>query len=1016
MRTALAGGDLKKLLDDAEKIDLDPKLIEELTRPLGKDEKEQVEAVRRVVSGFPTLDVKPVVEETGTLDNVGHFFKSLVASDEKPNLSEEDQAQRAALRRWVGQRASDRLCDEEGDRIREIRSIVVTSINNRDILIEDLVEGGRLAPGERAGVQGVVVGQQTRLGRVSQARPLEKRTVTGIYRVVDAQGKPLWRDEVDKVQCIVLLRKGEDSLPALKDIEAKVQELNDPTSGKMLPGVYIEPYYDRTDLINITTDTVHENLAVGISLVVVILFMFISNVRAAIIVAINIPLALLVAFSLLFLRGKSANLLSIGAVDFGIIVDSSVIMVENIYRHLASGDHAYLPLKERILKSSREIDRALLFSTAIMVCAFLPLFTMSGPEGQLFGPMADTYAFSLGGALLLATTTTPVLCMIFFKNLKPVADNFLVAFLKRRYLTQLDRCMRYRWLTVGFMTSLMVATGFLLPHLGREFMPELEEGNLWVRGRFPLNISLERVTENADEVRSILCSYPEVETAVVQIGRPDDGTDTDGFYNMELFVPVRPQEQWPKTVDQTGWRRWIYGRKRSRTKEELVNEMNAELSRKIPGADFNFSQNIRDNVMESLSGVKGDNSVKIIGPDLDKLDDLAEKLRDRLREIKGIENVGVFSIKGQTNMEFRVDLEKCKKWGVSANDVNTVIQTALGGKAYSTMIEGEKQFDITVRWPKWRRASETAVLDIPVDIVNNQLVMASGPSVNPSPSGSSILPPPKGGSQLDTSNPITNSPRKTLRDLVSPLSKDGTRSDPNGSFVRSGASTIYREQGKRLIAVKFSIRGRDLGSAVSEAREKTRDLFQAPYRADWSGEFEEMEAAEGKLLWIVPLSLGLIFVLLYAAFRSFLDAIVVLSNVLALGVGGLWALWLTHTNFSISAAVGFISLFGVAIMDGLLLISSFNANRAHGLPLRDAILQGAAKRVRPVTMTALTAVLGLLPAALSTKIGAQTQRPLAIIVVGGMLMTLFITRYLMPVLYSFYGNREPPEGSGDLAH
>ncbi len=623
----------------------------------------------------------------------------------------------------IGERAGARLRQEENERIQEIRKIVVTSINNREILVGDLVEGGRLAPGERAGDRGVVVGTQTRLGRVSQASPSGKQTAQGVYRVVDSKGKVMWRDEEDKVQCIVLLRKGEDSLPALKDVEKKVEELNDPTSGKMLPGVYIEPYYDRTDLINVTTDTVHENLAVGIGLVVVILFMFISNVRAAVIVAINIPLALLVAFSLLFLRGKSANLLSIGAVDFGIIVDSSVIMVENIYRHLASGDHAHLPLKERILKSSREIDRALLFSTAIMVCAFLPLFTMSGPEGQLFGPMADTYAFSLAGALILATTTTPVLCMLFFKKLKPVEDNFLVKFFKRRYLAQLQRCLNHRWLTLGIMTGLMVATGFIIPRLGREFMPELEEGNLWVRGRFPLNISLERVTENADQVRHILCSYPEVETAVVQIGRPDDGTDTDGFYNIELFVPVRPQTEWSKTVEQTGWRRWLYGAKRSRTKEELVNDMNAELSRKIPGADFNFSQNIRDNVMESLSGIKGDNSVKIVGPDLDKLDDLAEKMRDRLREIKGIENVGIFSIKGQTNMEFRVDLEKCKTWGVSANDVNTVIQTALGGKAFSTMIEGEKQFDIALRWPKWRRGSETSILDIPVDIGNNQLVL-----------------------------------------------------------------------------------------------------------------------------------------------------------------------------------------------------------------------------------------------------------------------------------------------------
>ncbi|HKI34234.1 MAG TPA: efflux RND transporter permease subunit, partial [Gemmataceae bacterium] len=500
-----------------------------------------------------------------------------------------------------------------------------------------------------------------------------------------------------------------------------------------------------------------------------------------------------------------------------------------------------------------------------------------------------------------------------------------------------------------------------------------------------------------------------------QIGRPDDGTDSCGFYNIELFVPLRPDKQWPKVVEETGWRRWIHGPKRARTKLELVKEMNEELSRKVPGVDFNFSQNIRDNVMEALSGIKGDNSVKILGPDLEKLDDIAEKVKDRLRGVRGMENVGVFTIKGQTNLEFCVDKEKCKKFGVSANDVNTVIQTALGGKAYSTMIEGEKQFDITVRWPKWRRSSESTILDIPVDIVNNQLVLASGPSATPSPYGTGYAPPPKAGTQADTSNPITNAPRLRLGELVTPLGKDN-KPDPKGKFVRSGASTIYREQGERLIAVKFSVRNRDLGGAVAEAREKTEDLFQAPYRAVWSGEFEEMEQAEAKLMWIIPLSLGLIFVLLYMAFRSVIDALLVLANVLDLSVGGVWALLLTHTNFSISAAVGFVSIFGVAVMDGLLLVSYFNRMRAHGLPLREAILEGASKRVRPVMMTALTAIFGLLPAAFSTRIGAQTQRPLAIVVVGGMVTTLFLTRYLMPLLYSFYGHRDPPAGASDMAH
>ncbi len=656
-----------------------------------------------------------------------------------------------------------------------------------------------------------------------------------------------------------------------------------------------------------------------------------------------------------------------------------------------------------------------------MVCAFIPLFTMSGPEGALFGPMAQTYGFALGGALILALTLAPVLCLLFFKHLKPAPDNFLVRGLKTSYLRQLARVLRHRWIALGLFTGLILFTAiYAVPRLGHEFMPELEEGNLWVRSRFPLNMSLERASQDATQIRNILTSYPEVDTVIVQVGRPDDGTDVATFSNFELFVDLLPQARWPKLVQNAGWRRWLHGDKRARTKEELIEAMNAELRSKVSGADYNFSQNIRDNVMESLSGIKGDNSVKIFGPDLEKLDEIAEKVKQRLDRIDGIKDVGIFTIKGQVDFNFRVDLEKCRRWGVSANDVTTVVATALGGKAYSTMIEGEKQFDITVRWPRERRASEETVLDIPVDIINNQVFLASGPGWNPNPTGSGQLPPSKTGYNVDTSNQITNTPRRTLRDFVTPLGKDG-RPDPDGSFVRPGAATIYREAAEgegaeRLCAIKFSVRGRDLGGAVNEARDKTRDLFQSPYHAKWSGEFEEMETAEAKLLWIIPLSLGLIFVLLYMAFRSFIDAILVLANVLDLSVGGVWALYLTGTNFSISAAVGFVSIFGVAVMDGLLLVSYFNRMRAQGLPLRESILEGASKRVRPVMMTALTAIFGLLPAAFSTRIGAQTQRPLAIVVVGGMVTTLFLTRYLMPLLYSFYGHREPPEGAGEMAH
>jgi cobalt-zinc-cadmium resistance protein CzcA len=906
--------------------------------------------------------------------------------------------------------AASILRGEERRRIRDIRGLVIASVNNQPIRVEDVVEGGRYSLERGAGEEGVVVSNQTRLGRIGYWKADRERPPGSALTLAD-----VGHDEDDKVQCIVLLRKGEETLPALKDVKKKVEELNDPASGRMLPGVEIEPYYNREDLLHITTETVTENLLAGMSLVIVILFMFVSNVRTAIIVAINVPLALLFAFSLLYFRGKSANLLSIGAVDFGIIVDSSVIMVENIYRNLAAGALPELSIKERIFRFAREIERPLVFSTLIMVCAFIPLFTMSGPEGQLFGPMADTYAFALAGALILATTLTPVLCMLFFKNFKPVGENLLVRFLKSRYLWQLRLCLRYRWTTIIVMCSLIGGTFFLLPHVGREFMPELEEGNLWIRGTAPLNITLERQVELSRQARAIMASYPEVESIVAQLGRPDDGTDTAGFYNSEYFVPLRPEKEWPTLVAQTGWRSWLWGSRRARTKQEIITAMNTELNDKLPGIVWNFSQNIRDNVMEAMSGVKGDNSVKIFGPDLDQLEVLATRVKNVLQGIDGIENVGIFHIRGQSHLEFRVDPDKCQKWGVMTADVNNVVSSALGAVAQSSMVEGEKRFDIAIRWPKWLRSNETAILDIPVDIINNQVVLPSGPSLVPWASGSGQAPPDTAGTPARTDNRISSTPRLRLRDLVSPVGPDGAP-DPYGQFEVAGASDIYRENGKRMIAIKFSVRGRDLAGAVADAREQTKAIFQAPYRAVWSGEFEEMEDAEARLMIIIPLSLGLIFVLLYMAFRSLLDTIVVLSNVLDLSMGGLWALLLTGTNFSISAAVGFVSLFGVAIMDGLLMISAFNANRAHGMQLHEAIMQGAGKRVRAVMMTALTAILGLLPAALSTKIGSQTQRPLAIVVVGGMVTTLFLTRYLMPVLYSFYGHREPPEGSGDLAH
>ena len=933
--------------------------------------------------------------------------------------------------------AAAHLRAEEDRRVRGLRDTVVATVNNMPVRVGDLVDGGPLAYPQEIGMRGVVVGHQTRLGKVSLSRP--KKGPDG-RDLKDDAGNVLWTDEEEKVQSIVLLRKGEDSLPALAGVHAKVDQLNDPAAGRLLPGVKIEPYYDRTELIGITTETVRENLVVGIILVVIILLMFLGNVRVALIVAINIPLALLFAFGVLYARGKSANLLSIGAVDFGIIVDSSVIMAESVYRKLTSGEHPEWDLREKILHASGEIQRALLFSTLIMVCAFIPLFAMTGAEGQLFGPMADTYAFALGGGLMLAVLLTPVLCKLFLRGVGPTRDNVLVRLMKRQYLWVLDHCLRFRGVFVAAMLGLVAVTGWqAYRNLGREFMPELEEGNLWVRGMYPRNASLETVAEGSRLARAIMRKYPEVEAIANQMGRPDDGTDPEGFYKSEFFVPLKPRGNWPAAKPATGYQTW-FGDRRPRTKPELVADMTAELEAALPGVDWNFSQNIRDNVMESISGVKGDNSVKIYGPDLEDLQRLARQVVARLGGVPGVSDAGVLDVMGQPNLELPWDPDKCKRWGVSVADLQTVIQSAIGGQAASTMIEGEKRFDITLRWPKPLRDSERAILDIPVDVVNNQVTGGYQPAVGPTRMtgqavglttyGTTNPGPAVWGSQNNaTGNYTAGTPRRRLGDLITPITPDG-RPAPDGTFVRPGASMIFREQGVRMIAVKFSVRGRDLAGAVDEAKQKTADLIQPPYRTEWSGEFEQMQDSEARLMVIIPVALVLIFALLYLAFGSLLDAVVVLSNVLALTVGGIWALMLTGTNFSTSAAVGFVSLFGVAIMGGLLMVSYFNALRAQGVPLREAIMQGAEKRLRPVVMTGMTAILGLLPAALAVRpawdetghfrliepIGVQTQQPLAIVVVGGMLISLLLTQYLMPVLYSFYGHREPPEGSGGMAH
>lgn len=904
------------------------------------------------------------------------------------------------------------LRTSEDRRLNEVRSIVLAATNNVPIRVGDVVDGGSYSSDTQATERGVIVGAHPLQGRVAVSRPV---TNAEGEDQLDAEGNRIWEDRPDVVQGIVLLRKAEQSLPALNDVKDKVKELNSKT-GKLLPGVTVEPIYDRTRLVDLTTHTVRENVVIGIVLVSLILLVFLNHFQSAMIVAINIPLALLFAMAVLYFRGKSANLLSLGAVDFGIIVDSSVIMVEAIFRSLSAGERSDLDLEDRVLRASSDVERGLFYSTIIMVFALLPLFTMQGPEGQIFGPMADTYAFALGGALLLALTLSPVLCRLFFTNIKPSTDNFIVRGLKIFYGTQLKLALHFRWLSVGLFVAMIVVTAAIIPFLGAEFMPELEEGNIYVRGTFPVNVSLDEVADKAAVARKILQKHPETTLILNQMGRPDDGTDPTGFYNCEFSVPLKSHEDWPKTARQEGWKRWIHGPLRPRTKDELIETMNRELNEAIPGVDWNFSQYIRDNVMETLSGVKGENAVKIFGPDLDKLELIAERVKSTLSGVRGIENVGIFRIKGQANLEFAIDRSKCALWNVSVSDVQDVLATAVGGKSLTQVVEGERKFDMTLRWPERLRYNENMILDIPVEVVGNRLSTEENDSGDKTNSGKidyaggrrSNLAVTGSRENMTYSNWATV-PRRRLRDLVTPIGENG-EPQPDGSFVRSGASTIYREKASRLIAVKFSVRGRDLAGAVAEAQTKTQDFFDAPYSAEWSGEFQEMQEAVARLVVAASLALGLIIILLYLALRSLLDAFVVLSNVVVMSMGGVWALYLTGEHFNISAGVGFISVLGVGIMNGLLLISWFNNSRSLGVPLHDALIDGIEKRIRPLTMTALTAIFGLLPAAVSTQIGSETQRPLAIVVVGGMI-TIMLMVNLIPVLYSFYGHRQPREGS-----
>jgi cobalt-zinc-cadmium resistance protein CzcA len=822
---------------------------------------------------------------------------------------------------------ADRAYAIEVEKLEDIQDVVVTTYQNMPVYIKQIAR--------------VVIGYQPRLG------------------VVGRDG------ENDVVEGIVLMRKYEKSLPTSVKVQEKIDDLN--TSGILPKGMRIVPFNRRTDLVYVTTHNVLHNMLVGMGLVVLILFVFLGDITSAGIVALMIPLAILFSVSVLYIQGKSANLLSIGAIDFGIIVDSSVIIVENVYRHITAPDaDRTRPLVDRIIEASYEIERALFFSTLIIVCAFIPLFSMTGPEGALFGPMANTYAFAICGALILAVTLTPVLCSFLFINKKEEKETFVDRIMKLRYLVMLDRILNHRYLLLGAMGSLLAFTIWLIPQLGGEFMPPLEEGNLWIRALLPRTVSLQEAARMAPRLREVIGSIPEIRAVMSHVGRPDDGTDVTSYFNLEFNAPLIPMEEWrKKPVKFLGMELW----QRAITREEIQDEL-MEKFRAFPSVNFSFSQLIRDNVEEALSGVKGANSIKLFGDDLKVLETTGQRVINILNSVPGIANAGLFHIIGQPNLEIQIDRHECARYGINVADVEAVVQVAVGGRAFTKMVEGEKRFDIVLRLPKHQRDDPEVIGRIPVD--------------TPGQDG-------KPGARIP------------LRQVA--------RIDPH----KPGAAYIYRENNRRYIPIKFSVQGRDLASTIAEAQRKVSDPHNGAklppgYSIDWSGEFQQMEEANDRLLWIVPISIGLILTLLYTAFSSVKDSLLVMVNVVEASMGGILALWITGTPFSISAAVGFVSVFGVAVQDGVLLISYFNQLRQAGLPVREAVMRGAELRVRPVVMTSLTAALGLFPAAIATSIGSQAQRPLGIVVVGAMLCTLFLTRYLMPVLYTFF---PAPAGHGE---
>ncbi len=747
-------------------------------------------------------------------------------------------------------------------------------------------------------------------------------------------------DRDDVVEGVVLLQRGYKAMPVLDKVREKVDELN---TWKLPSGIKIRTFYDRTALINTTVETVTDILLSGMVLVFVLLYVFLGNFRAAGIVALTIPMSLLFTFAMMVLIGQSANLISLGAIDFGIIVDATLIMVESIFFHLAHAKTPGLTVHQQIVRAARQVGQPIFYSTAIIVVAFIPLFTMTGVPGKIFAPMSITYGFALLGALLMAFTLAPVLCSFLLTGPISEEDTFLVKPLRKLYQSTLHWALDHRQVVVALAAGLLIVALVALQFLGGEFMPALEEGNLWVRATMPVDISFDQAARLATDIRGMFRQSPEVTTVVSQLGRPDDGTDPTSFFNAEFLANLKPQAEW----------------RRGLSKDDLVEEIEQRL-KTIPGVIFNFSQVIQDNVEEAMSGVKGENSIKLFGADLKTMETLAGQIEKQMHQIRGVKDLGIFRLLGQPNLLIKVDRQASARYGLQVSDVNAVVQAAIGGQAVTQVYEGERLFDLVVRFlPEYRQD---------VEAISNILVST--------PDGARI-----------------------------PLKQLATIATQTGAFI------IYRENNERYIPIKFSVRDRDLESTVEEAQALLTKTITLPerYRMEWAGQYDQLKDEQKRLAKIVPLSLLLILLLLYITFDSLKNALLVLSAVPFALIGGVIALVATHTNFSISAAVGIISTLGVAILGGVLLISRIEDGRQAGLNLREAIMQAAAVQMRPILMATVGAAIGLLPAAVATGIGSQAQKPLARVVVGGMLTAAFLILVVLPVLYELVHRRTDRE-------